>query len=269
MKIYITGSYGFVGNQLMKQLLSSNLEDEICTCSCDIRDLNSLIRQTKDSDIIIHLAALSRIDNEGSSRIKEYFDINVIGTYNVMESMRLNHIPRLIFSSSTFIPHIEIRENIKPYIWSKYLSEGIITMYSINYGIKTIILRLSEIYGPATKQGIIHQFLQSAKKREPLEIYGNGLQTHDFIHVYDVADAIVKSINLDQKQMMIRVDIGSGVETSIKDLADKISPNQKFLPNKNIGLKGIIVDTTGALKYLGFKPKISLDDGLKELSRNI
>lgn len=274
MKIFITGSKGFVGTNLLEQIGNKY---EIIECDlphCNILgSLEYLAEKMEGCDTVIHLAALAKV-SESFKKPHDYFTINVMGTINILEVMRLKKIRRLIYISSCGVKRLEREDSIpNPYHYSKHLAEQICEMYSKIYGIEVIILRPTIMYGPHNQKGVFSIFVKLEKKGMPLKISGDGSQTRDFIHVHDTCNAIIKATEteIDFSQFetnVLRVEIGTGKSTSIKQLAEMISNNIKYVPSDKVGVSSSIADIRDAERYLGWKPKRKIKDEIKKLLKS-
>jgi UDP-glucose 4-epimerase len=304
MKVFVTGGAGFIGAYLIKSLNelghdvvvfdnfshSSDLflkNGKNITCiKGDILNQNQLSESIKKSDIVIHLAA--QIDVERSiNDPKETFDINVKGTENLLLSCVENKILNFIaISSAAVYGHVEnhsIKENfstnpISPYGESKLLMEKKIIQYSNNYNLNSLCLRLFNVYGKGQTDGyagVITKFLEKIQRSEPLEIFGDGIQSRDFIYISDVIDAIILSIKKIENKNGECYNIGTETSISINELGKIMlklfSKNLEIIhmPSK----KGDIQFSQASMKKtkneLDFMPKISLKEGLMSLSKNI
>ncbi|MEM0049311.1 MAG: GDP-mannose 4,6-dehydratase [Candidatus Bathyarchaeia archaeon] len=161
-----------------------------------------------------------------------------------------------------------------PYDLSKLMGEESVKFYG-KHGLKYVILRLFNVYGPGqsgTYAGVIDRFIQRLKEGKPPIIYGNGLQTRDFIHVYDVAEAIRLSIEKEVENEVI--NIATGKPVTIRELAELIMKytNQNLKPvftkPRPSDIQHSYADTSKAKELLGFNPKISLEQGLKDLLKH-
>lgn len=259
MKIFVSGSEGFVGKNLLQRIGKTH---KVIECEVDITmgQPFTLMNDMFGCDAVVHLAAMTKA-NESLKRPHIYLKTNLMGTINILEAMRLSGVKRLIYISSCGVKDYS---QGSPYLWAKHLSERACAMYSKLYGLEIVILRPTNIYGPHNWKGVIHRFLEAKKNGEPLEIYGNGTQTRDFIYVCDVCDSIIKAIDIKFKDILY-IEIGTGKETTIKELAKIIGGIYKFIPLQNIGLKQSVADTTKAKTILGFEAKIALEEGLRRL----
>ena len=287
MRIFITGGAGFIGTHLCKKLAQfhtvtvydnfSNSEkknfpilDNVTLIVGDILDNNKLINFMKNHDLVIHLAAKTDV-TDSIINPNNTFETNVQGTQNVLDSCKSNNISKIIITSSAAIyqssnnpiNETSISKPSSPYGQSKLNMEKIIIQSKTNYS----ILRLFNVYGGGNFNGVIANFRKNIFENSPLIIFGNGKAIRDFIHIDDVIDAII--LSMVSKSGIY--NIASGIGTSINDLAKLMI--QLFDKNSKIifesARKGEIsysvADIVKSQLNLGFKPKISLDVGLKTI----
>jgi UDP-glucose 4-epimerase len=209
----------------------------------------------------------------------------VIGTLNLLEAARRSgHLKRLVYISSAAVYglplYVPIDEDhpkrpLSPYGVSKLSGELYARIFHELYGVPTVCIRLFNVYGKGQDpnspySGVISKFLERIRKGMPLVIYGDGEQTRDFIHVHDVGDMIISSIEGNEVVGEV-FNCGTGREVSIKELAKKmLSLSGKDLEVKHLDarpgdIKRSCADMRKAEKVLGFKPKISLEEGLRRL----
>jgi UDP-glucose 4-epimerase len=266
MKFAVTGGAGFIGNNIAKMLLKKghnviildnfntgrkeNLEEiknEIELYTVDIRDKEAITEIINNSDGIFHQAALANV-SESFSKSKEYYDVNVRGTKNIFEIAKKNEIKVVFASSSSVYGEVEtmpIIENTKrnpihPYGQTKLECEFLAEKFS-KEGLKVIGLRYFNVYGVGQNDayaGVITKFLNKIKINESPEIFGDGLQTRDFIFVKDVANANLLSMMSDVNFGFF--NIGSQNSISILELAKMIIKNSglKLKPKFKDPLKG-------------------------------
>ena len=220
MKFGITGGAGFVGSNIAKLLIKEghdviiidnlhtgkkkNIEtilDQVKFFQADIRDYKKIEKILNSVDGIFHEAALT-IVQESFSKPKEYHDVNVIGTENILKIGKKFNIKVVFASSSSVYGNVEtipISEKfpchpINPYGQTKLDDEILAKKYSEN-GLKVIGLRYFNIYGrgqTGTYAGVITKFIERLSKKESPIIFGNGEQIRDFIFVEDIADVNIK-----------------------------------------------------------------------------
>jgi UDP-glucose 4-epimerase len=295
--ILVTGGAGFIGSHLCKKLssLASNLTiydnlssgkvenvkhlPKVHFVKADILDLKKLRSQEK-TDLIYHLAAQVVVPYSMENPVED-FETNARGTLNILEKARKDDA-RVVFASSaavygntTQLPTPETY-GFSPdscYGLSKVVGEQYCNMYSKQYGLDVTIVRFANVYGPKC-HGVIHDFLDKISRNpEQLEIIGSGMQARDFVHIYDVVEALLLSATSDVA-IGETFNIGFGKTTTIIDLA-KIILKILGLSEKTVikptnvpwqgDIKTIWFDISKVEKTLKWTPKISLEETLKEL----
>ena len=297
MKYVVTGGLGFIGSNIVRMLVKnnhnvividnlntgnktrvSNFEDRIKFHKIDIRNKNDMKPLFENIDGVFHNAALTDVQ-ESYKKEKEYCDVNVEGTRNVLELGRKNNI-KIIFASSASVygntNTIPIKENFKqnainPYGHTKIENELMAKKLSIT-GLRFIGLRYFNVFGIGQTNsyaGVITKFLRQLKEKKSPIIFGKGSQIRDFIHVEDVAKANIRAMNSDVENDFF--NIGSGVGTSILELSKmmiKISKLQ-IEPIFKPEIKGDIEFSKSSIDHaknkLNWNPEILLDKGLKEM----
>ena len=303
MKIFITGGAGFIGSAISKSFLddgnevtifdnfSNSSEKKISSTSKilsvikgDICDFESLKKALDNFDAVIHLAA--QINVEESIQFPEKtFQVNVKGTENLLQVCTQNKINNLIFASSAAVygnpEKSPLTENspispISPYGESKAQMEQIIKKYSRDFSLNCISLRIFNVYGIGQTDsyaGVITKFLNRIQKNQPLEIFGDGSNSRDFIALEDVVQAFIKALDNIKGKKGNYYNIGTGKSTTIKELAEIMLS----ICNKNLEIKfkapkeNDIAQSAASIdlaqRELGFNPKISLLDGLESLTK--
>lgn len=295
MRILVTGGAGFIGKHLVKFLIEkghlvtifdnfSNSEKEsmyllvnigVKIIEGDITKLDNVIDATKNQDIVVHLAAKISVD-ESIKNPSETFHTNVDGTRNVLVACKKNHVKKLIVASSAAVygeslPGIKLTEYsktepISPYGESKVMMEREIKEFVVKHDINCIILRFFNIYGVGQSPeyaGVIMKFIKRIATNKPLEIFGDGMQTRDFVSIKDVINSIYDAI-INGKNGTY--NIASGKTVTIKELAEfMISLSGKDLEIiHNNAKKGDIrfsqADISLAKKELKYLPKYGLEE---------
>ena len=269
MKILVTGGAGFIGTNLIKELLANghnvvsidnyftgNKENHQDGCLYYKYDLSyNYIRDDGDGyDTIYHLAALARIQPSLKDPYKSIYN-NFVSTLNVLEYARTKNIRFVYAGSSSF--HHGLYES--PYAWSKFSGEDLCKLYSSVYGIDTAICRFYNVYGQyqlekgtyATVMGI---FENQFRNKEPLTIVGTGEQRRDFTHVDDIVDGLIKCSKQPFRGEIF--ELGSGVNYSINEITDMFG---KDYPKKYISMRPgeydvTLADYTLANKVLNWIP---------------
>jgi UDP-glucose 4-epimerase len=305
VRVLVTGGAGFIGSHLVDRLVDADHDvivlDDFSTgrarnlsrsqrrpnfrlVRADIRNIpSSFVKRLKRVDRVVHLAALTSVQ-ESIRNPASTTDVNVVGTLNVLEAARALKVERVVFASSAAVygtPRtFPIAENasispISPYGASKAASELYLGSFEENHGIEAVSLRIFNVYGPRQTPGqyagVISIFAKRALKEQPLEIFGDGSQTRDFIYVSDVVDATLAAL---EKNLRNRVfNIASGHETSILELARTIQrivgsqSELKFCPPRTGDIARSFADIAMGQKELEFAAKIPVDDGLSTTVR--
>jgi nucleoside-diphosphate-sugar epimerase len=308
MKILVTGGAGFIGSHTVDALLEaghevliidnlssgkkSNINAKAHFFNADICDLEKIKPIFKGVKCVFHLAALARIQPsivDPAQTIKN----NVLGTTNVLIAARDAGVKRVIYSASSssygdqvFLPLKEdMCGNFKnPYSLSKYVGEELCKIFSNLYNLDTVCLRYFNVYGPrqlitgayATVIGI---FINQIENEIPLTIVGDGSIKRDFTNIADVVRANLLAMKSEKKFKGEIINIGTGVNYSINDVANilfeekaGISLENALKSNKAIHIdprpgenKIILADNSKAHFLLGWKPEINFKAGIKQL----
>lgn len=295
MTIAITGGLGFIGTNLINRLRSSfggnfkvldnmtnpsgdfEMSDDIELIEGDIRDIDSVNRLVEGAEAVIHLAAHTRvIDSINDPALN--FEINTIGTFNVLEAMRKNGVKSFVGASTggAILGEVPppINEEIaakpaSPYGASKLAGEGYCWAYAQSYGIKATCLRFSNIYGPYSrnKASVVAAFIKSIKETGAITVYGDGSQTRDYLFVEDLANGIVNAI---KNEAVGVYQLGFGKPTSINELiaifktvssSDFDVVYQDFRAGE---LLHTYCDIAKAQNGFGYDPKIELLEGVRQ-----
>jgi UDP-glucose 4-epimerase len=300
MKFAVTGGAGFVGNNIVKLLVSKghnvvvidnlhtgkkeNLQEiieKIEFYNIDIRDFLKLELILKNVDGIFHEAALT-IVQESFQKEKEYFEVNVKGTENIFKIAK-KFKKKVVYASSSSIygdtKEIPIKENferkpINPYGQTKLEDEFLAEKYT-KEGVSIIGLRYFNIFGKGqtgSYAGVITQFIRKLKENKPPIIFGDGSQIRDFIHVSDIAKANLSAMLSETNSGFFNV--GTGVPIKIRDLAKimiKIC-KKEFEPIFQSELEGDVKRSQSNVeltkKMINWKSEIELEAGLKEFVKN-
>ena len=280
MRILVTGGAGFVGTNLIKQLLekghdvisvdnysTGKKENHIKGCEYvegDICDIGNNFNF--DFDVVFHLAAKARVQPSFNNP-EEYIDVNFKGTYNIVRYCTRKNIPLIYAGSSSH--HSGKYKN--PYTFSKDMGEEIIQLYTKNFGLKATIARFYNVYGPyqLTEGGyttLIGRWINNIEKGIECEIYGDGNQSRDFTHVED----IIKGLTLiaAKKSYGYIFELGRGRDYTVNDVAKMFNIKPKYKPEKPGEARQTLADYHLINKVLGWEPKINLIDYVTEYRNN-
>jgi UDP-glucose 4-epimerase len=301
MKILITGGAGFIGSHLCDKHVK-NKDTVICLdnflsgeltnirhllnyrnfklVNGDIRNYDLLEKLMRDVDAVFHLAAQIHVDRSIIEPRLTY-DINVLGTQNIMEISRMYDVEKIIHMSTSEVygsaQYAPMDENHPldaphPYGASKIAADRLCYAYINTYGMNICIMRPFNLYGPHQKDhgygGVISLFTKRVLSGMPPIIYGSGEQTRDYTYVEDILDAY-EIVMKHPHPIREPVNFGTGVDIKINDLATKII----YLCGKDIcpihvaGRPGEVqrlITGTKRAESLGWKPRHSLDEGLKK-----
>ena len=308
-KVLVIGGAGFIGSFVIAELLKEgageviiydnftrgkgdNIQESLKDPRCkvfphggDVRDMDILDAAMKGCDYVFHLAAMWLLHCKDYPRTA--FEVNIAGTFNVLEACVNNQIKKLIYSSSASVygdavevPMTENHpfNNKNFYGATKIAGEAMCTAYNDRYGLQVIGLRYMNVYGPGQDQhaaytGVIPIMLNKIDANEPPVINGDGSQAYDFIYVEDVARYNVAALKSDIKHGFYNV--GTEVQTSIRELCDlilvlkKTSLKVTYKPYSADDARALVQNRIGSSKKsieeLGFQFNYSLKEGLLKL----
>lgn len=281
----------FTGEETPKTLLTKYFNEECIQQNIhkvDILDFPKLSPLFKDAEAVIHLAAFISSPNS-INEPKKAFEVNMQGTLNVLEAARQNNCKNIIITSSAAVygsadgvkKETDIPAPENPYGLSKHIKEQLGKLYTELYGMNITSIRYSNVWGPdqhdtGSYAPAIGRFIKQVKENRPMTICGDGEQTRDFIHVYDVVSLNLELLeNLEKDGVRGEVfNICSGVESKILDLAHLI---KEIAEEKNYGTatithieprkepKRFVGDNTKVKAVLNWQPKMNLKDGIDQL----
>jgi len=299
MRVLITGGTGFLGAALAHRLVReghrvqvlddlsagdpARLPKEVHFTRGDVRDVPRLWTLLRDVECVYHLAARVFVA-ESVLYPREYNDVNVGGTVSVMEAMRDAGVKRVVFTSSGAVygdqANQPVHEELEPdpdspYAVSKLAAEHYVRTIGRLWGIETVILRVFNAYGPGQfapvyRAPVIPALMKQVLGGGSLVIFGDGTQTRDFVYVDDVVDALVAAATAGSVDRAI-VNVGSGQEISINELAQRVGlvtgrpARTLYSQAEGGGVPRLVADLTLAQEKLGFRPCVSLEEGLRRL----
>lgn len=296
MKILVTGGAGFIGSHIVDSLIKKGYDvviiDDLSTGKKeylnekakfyreDITKSVSSIFEKEKPEIVIHTAAQVQLRDSLENPL---FDakLNILGTINILEECRKNNVEKIIYTSTggarfgepKYLPVDEKHPLFpcSPYGISKHTAEHYVWMYNKLYGLDYLIFCFGNVYGPRdvpSNKRLISIFANNMVQGKDSIIFGDGKQTRDFIYVYDLAEFIVESLGKKTKHKLFH--LANGNRVSVNEIVEKLKKLTGFQGKiKNIEairgeVRDIVLDTSLAVKELGWKPKHSLKQGLKE-----
>jgi len=293
--VLVTGGAGFIGSHLVERLLKDgqavkvldnfssgrrqnlnhlNSHPNLTIIQADIADLSAIQRHFRDVEWVFHLAALADIV-PSIENPNDYFRSNVTGTLGVLEASRLSHVKRFVYAASSSCYGIpdsyptsegaEIRPQY-PYALTKFLGEEMVGHWNQVYGLPSVSLRFFNVYGPrartsGTYGAVFGTFLAQKLAGKPFTVVGDGNQTRDFTFVTDVVDAMVKAADSNIQNEIFNV--GSGNTYKVNYLIELLGGNVVYIPKRPGEPDCTFADTARIQQKLGWKPKISFEEGVK------
>jgi UDP-glucose 4-epimerase len=297
MNFLITGAAGFLGTALANRLareghqvrglddLSTGdpqaLSPDVLFTRGDVNDRPKLWTLLQDVDCVYHLAARVLVA-ESVLYPREYNAVNVGGTVSLMEAMRDVGVRRVVLISSGAVYGDQGKQPLRedspvnprsPYAVSKLAAEHYVRTIGDLWKIETVVLRVFNAYGPGqhlppSHPPVIPNFLRQATRGGTLVLHNDGSQTRDYVFIDDVVSAMVAAATAPGLERMI-INVGSGDETSVRDLANLIlqvthsKAEVLYNPRTDPGVSRMCADLTMAREKLGYRPRVSLEEGLR------
>jgi UDP-glucose 4-epimerase len=289
VKAVVTGGAGFIGSNLVDRLIEngdevavvddlsfgkrSNLNGESSLIERDIRDGLEL----KGYDVVFHLAAQTDVSSS-VKRPTEDASVNVIGTIRVLEAAREAGAQVVFTSTGGAIygecdrpaPEDSPRQPMSPYGIAKLCAEEYLQGWNRIHGTRNAVVRLANVYGPrqdsSLEGGVVAIFFDRFARGEGTLIFGDGLQTRDFVYVADVVDALLAAVGNAGGVF----NIGTGEETTVLGLHDACaavagrSDEPRFEPARLGDVRRSVLDVSRAARELGWSPRTTLAEGLAQ-----
>lgn len=292
----VTGGRGFIGKDLIQRLISDNEEVLLLSSTpCNdtdispqrsvtgtILDTEFLNRIFSENEItgVYHLSAISDIRRSIADPY-ETFNLNVIGTVNLLEAMRRHDVKRMVFASTAAV-YGNSAEPVKkesgetiplsPYAASKLMAEKYCNIYSSQYGMNVKSLRYFNPYGPGMRPdspaSVVLKFINSIISKKSPVIFGDGTQTRDFVYINDITRANIKAMNSGE---FGAYNVGTGVATPMRKLAAmimEITGINVSIDFQDARIGDILhssADISKAKRSFGYSPEYSLYKGLSEM----
>ena len=292
----VTGAAGFIGSNLVDYLLDQghtviSVDNEsannekfhwrhedgmLLNVKGDITNYKSMKNVFRGVEYVFHLAAESRLQPAIENPIGAV-EKNCVGTTVMLQCAREAGVKRFVYSSTSSgygnnsYPNIETQPDdcLNPYSASKVAAEKFCKMYTELYGLETVVLRYFNVFGQRSpRKGqyapVIGIFQRQRDAGEPLTIVGDGSQRRDFVHVHDVARANYLAATAPLGDHLGEVfNVGSGTCYSIQQIADAISNNQVYIPERDGEMDTTFADITKIGEVIGWKPEIDVLDWIE------
>ena len=243
----------------------------------DVGDPAVLKEALKDIDAVVHLASETGVAPSVEDPVRD-FEGNAMTTFRVLEGCRQMQVKRFVFASSgAAVGDVTppIHENIvprplSPYGAGKLVGEAYCQAYAGSFGLNTVALRFSNVYGPLSAhktKNAVPSFISLALRGQDLLIYGDGTQTRDFIYVEDLCEGILRSVTTGDISGEV-FQLGTSIETSILEIAEIVRDVAEadvainFEPRRAGEVYKSRVDISKAARLLGFKPNVDVKEGL-------
>jgi|TARA_R110002020_G_scaffold83065_7_gene205763 UDP-glucose 4-epimerase len=297
-KAIVTGGAGFIGSNLVDKLVE--LYDKVIVIDNETADSNEQFyyndkaekhllnvgdykntRPLYDGvDCVFHLAAESRIQPTLENPVLATLS-NVVGTCTVLQCAKEAGVKRVIYSSTSSgyglknkIPLIETMPDdcLNPYSVTKVSGEKLCKMYTDLFGLETVVFRYFNVYGErhpikGPYAPVIGIFIRQKQNGEELTIIGDGRQTRDFTHVSDVVSANILASNTDNKKPVGElINLGTGTNNSILEIAQMVGNKYTFLPARDGEALDTLADITKAKELLEWSPTVAVEDWIRDNS---
>jgi UDP-glucose 4-epimerase len=294
MRFLVTGGAGFIGSHLVDALLDAEHEVAIADHLhrsprpwvsaalqrgaqlhvADVRDLPAVTRafEAARPDVVMHLAA--QVDVRRSIQDPAFdAQVNVAGTVSILEAARAAGAKRVLLASTAAVygdpETLPIDEEtsiapLSPYGTSKAAAEWYLSQYTRLHGVSTLALRMANVYGPRQdphgEAGVVSIFCGIAAEGGQAKVFGDGLQTRDYVYVEDVVAAWLKAAESDLTGAM---NVSTGTETTILDLAEALELAYDLRPGRPGEIERSRLDASRAHEHLGWTARTPLQEGLR------
>ena len=303
MKALVTGGAGFIGSNLVDELIKQGhevivVDDESAESNSqfywnfqaknywvsilDKDRLNEIFEEHKP-EYVFHLAAFARIPPSIKNPVLSC-EVNLVGSCNVLQCCRNHGVKRVMYSGTSSAYGLKnepplkedmARDCLNPYSVSKTAAEDLFKMYYTLYGLECVIFRYFNIYGerqPLKGQyaPVVGIFLRQKQAAEELTIVGDGTQRRDFTHVSDVVRANIMAAETKNKDALGEVfNVGTGKNYSVNEIADMIDNKQVNIPPREGEAKTTLADISKIKNLIGWEPTVDIQDWINQQLNNV
>lgn len=300
MRVVVTGGAGFIGSTVVAELQKrgipitvfdsfvsgkrEKIPEGVRVVQGDVRNHTALMLAFGKATHVVHLAAVVSVPESVADPLLTH-EVNVNGMSQVLEAARQSGVSRVIYASSAAVygdePTLPKHETSpfaprSPYALSKIQNEYLARFYADIHKVTNVGFRFFNVYGPGQTgdhkyASVVPRWIEAIRKDETIEVYGDGSQTRDFIHVRDVARIICDALTILDLPTGAVFNVASGKETSLKELRDIIASKfgrevtWKTHPARPGDIIRSVADVGEAFRVFGFTPSISLEEGIAEL----
>ena len=302
MKCIIFGGGGFIGSTIADRLLKGghelriferprvepyrvfNKKEKVEWLTGDLLSAHDVSDAIEGCDAVLHLVSTTLPKNSNDDPVYDV-QTNVVATLQMLNAMVTHNVSKIIFISSggtvygepKYLPVDELHptDPLVSYGITKLAIEKYLQMYENIHGIKAITLRVANPYGERqrieTAQGAVGVFLHHALKDLPIQIWGDGNVTRDYIHISDVAEAFVKALEYVGEKRVFNISSGTGV--SLNDLIEVLEEvigrpiDRSYLPGREFDVPVSVLANDLAKEELNWSPIVSFRDGIKRTAR--
>jgi len=290
----VTGGSGFIGSHVVDRLVSEgasvvvfdnrirkeNLSEalpsgRVRTLEGDVTDRAAIREAAQGADGIFHMAVLPL--GPCSEDPRRCLEVNVNGTFNVLEAARDDDVKKIVYSSASSVygDTNETMDESHPlnartmYGASKLVGEYFLRAFHDLYGIEYVTLRYMNVYGPRQEGGLVINVLRRIQSGEPPTIMGDGSQSFDFVHVADVAAANVRAMASDVTEG--EFNVGGGNEVTVRQIVDRVLDatgsdlEPEIRTDQTVPMTRRVGSSEAAMRALGWEPELDLDRGIADV----